>query len=1055
MNRRRRLRSSDERSRHSRAGRPLRPFAEGLEVRALLSADLDPRLLLVNKAGIGSFPSDFTAVGDTTYFVAGDLAHGRELYRTNGTVDGTRLVKDINPGPASSNIHDLTALNGLLLFFADDGSHGEELWRSDGTEDGTFILADVNSGPGGSAPATASAPNTTAVFEGKMFFAANDGVHGTELWATDGTSFGTSIVADINPGAGSSNPAALTVFNGKLYFQATAGAGGSQLFASDGTAAGTTLVKTLNPTGDAGPSDFTAFGGELYFAAADGTNGRQLWKTDGTPAGTVEVTVIPNNPNVRDLTTSGGALFFAADSGLWVSDGTANGTNLVAAVDSPSYLTPLKGKVVFSATTAGHAAQLWESDGTAAGTTMLTDIDQAGFGFEPAATRGNSESRFATLGGDLYFSASDGIAHGRQLWRSDGTAAGTTMVTDINPVGFGTNQLNGLGLYAHYLGSNTDRVAAVNGRLFFSADDGPDGSQLWTSRGLSSDTQMLARLATGTQTSNPTEGYVNVNGITFFDASDGIHGHELWRTDGTAAGTFLVKDIKPGPGDSQPHDLTRFDNKLIFTAVDGIGPNAHGREVWISDGTAAGTFMLKDINPGPDSSVGVDTIFTEVNGVMYFSASDGVGPNAHGLQLWRTDGTTAGTFMVADLNPGTHRVGRNAVVPNDSSPQFLTAFDGKLFFAATDRTHGSQLWVSDGTTQGTTPVTNIDAFGYNYGLYPQDLTVFKGHLFFSANDGVNGAELWESDGTTAGTFMLDDINSGPGSSSPANFTAVGDKLFFTADDGVHGRELWATDGTTVGTALVKDINPGPGSSFHNPSNYAIMANVDGVLLFSADDGAHGLELWRSDGTAAGTTPVRDINPGPGDGIVLPSAYSFTVIGGELFFAAADGVHGDQLWMSNGTPDGTQPVSTTLAFPDPVTLKPLADINGSLYFSANDGIHGLQTWIIPADQIEDLKDHKRAKHHEGDDQQEGRDPSGHDSDLGDRDAILTPALSPGQQAPVSPAALTSNGPSTPSGRGIPARLTAPSGGPLGPLGIIRSRVLQDLARSRRGPIGSLT
>src|SRR5262249_39389838 len=156
-------------------------------------------------------------------------------------------------GPASSHIHDMTALNGLLLFFADDGKHGEELWRSDGTGDGTYLVADINPGTGNAAPAVPSALNTTAVFQGKMFFAASDGTHGTALWETAGPTAGTSFVSDITPGPAASNPAALTVFNGKLYFQATVGTSGSQLFASDGTAAGTGLVKVLNPNGNASP----------------------------------------------------------------------------------------------------------------------------------------------------------------------------------------------------------------------------------------------------------------------------------------------------------------------------------------------------------------------------------------------------------------------------------------------------------------------------------------------------------------------------------------------------------------------------------------------------------------------------------------------------------------------------------------------------------------------------------------------------------------------------------------------------------------------------------
>src|SRR5262249_18361417 len=137
---RRRAVSSPGRSRPARDRRRFRPGPEALDTRALLSTDLDPRLIDVNKAGIGANPSNFTSVGGTTYFLATDRASGQELYRTDGSVKGTRLVKDINPGPASSNIHDMTALNGLLLFFANDGKNGEELRRSDGTKEGTRLV---------------------------------------------------------------------------------------------------------------------------------------------------------------------------------------------------------------------------------------------------------------------------------------------------------------------------------------------------------------------------------------------------------------------------------------------------------------------------------------------------------------------------------------------------------------------------------------------------------------------------------------------------------------------------------------------------------------------------------------------------------------------------------------------------------------------------------------------------------------------------------------------------------------------------------------------------
>ena len=104
--------------------------------------------------------------------------------------------------------------------------------------------------------------------------------------------------------------------------------------------------------------------------------------------------------------------------------------------------------------------------------------------------------------------------------------------------------------------------------------------------------------------------------------------------------------------------------------------------------------------------------------------------------------------------------------------------------------------------------------------------------------------------------MLRDINLGAADSSPGELTNVNGMLFFTADDGVNGRELWKSDGTAAGTVLVEDIRLGAGNS-SLPSQ---LTNVNGVLFFTADDGVNGRELWKSDGTAAGTVLVKDISP---------------------------------------------------------------------------------------------------------------------------------------------------------------------------------------------------
>jgi ELWxxDGT repeat protein len=230
--------------------------------------------------------------------------------------------------------------------------------------------------------------------------------------------------------------------------------------------------------------------------------------------------------------------------------------------------------------------------------------------------------------------------------------------------------------------------------------------------------------------------------------------------------------------------------------------------------------LVKDIAPFGANSYPAD--FTNVNGTLFFKATDFF----HGYELWRTDGTAAGTVMVKDINPGR----------GDSLPFALTNVSGTLFFQATDGTRGFELWRSDGSAAGTVLVKDINAGAGS--SYPEYLTNVGGTLFFSANNGVSGPELWRSDGTTPGTVLIKNINPSNVGSSPAGLTNVNGTLFFSANNGTSGPELWQSNGTAPGTVLVRDINPGPAGS--NPS---YLTNVGGVLYFSADDGVHGVEPW--------------------------------------------------------------------------------------------------------------------------------------------------------------------------------------------------------------------
>ena len=188
------------------------------------------------------------------------------------------LVKDITSNTFDSNPTQLTDVNGTLFFRANDGN-GNDLWKTDGTAEGTVKVRDFNNG----------ALNIFIRLGDLLIFVANDGSSGAELWRSDGTAAGTTLVKDINPGSAISNPSNLCVVGGVLYFAATSPGIGSELWRSDGTSAGTFLVKDILPLGGFGsnPASLTNVNGTLFFAANDGISGTELWKSDGTTAGTV------------------------------------------------------------------------------------------------------------------------------------------------------------------------------------------------------------------------------------------------------------------------------------------------------------------------------------------------------------------------------------------------------------------------------------------------------------------------------------------------------------------------------------------------------------------------------------------------------------------------------------------------------------------------------------------------------------------------------------------------------------------------------------------------
>ncbi len=519
--------------------------------------------------------------------------------------------------------------------------------------------------------------------------------------------------------------------------------------------------------------------------------------------------------------------------------------------------------ILYFPATDGAGRELWRSDGTAAGTFRFADINPGVLSSNP--------SEFLVIGQTLYFAA-EGATGGNELWKTDGTVAGTVRVKDIVPGAAWSNPSN---------------LTNVNGTLFFIATESWINHSLWKSDGTEAGTEFI----TGIATSEFSAYLTNVNGTLFFQNSDPANGAELWKSDGTAAGTMLVKNIAPSGGSSNPRDLINFNGTLYFHASDGVT----GGELWKSNGTEAGTVLVKDVAPGPVGSIPFE--FTFMNGELYFLAFQ---PNEE-RKIWKTDGTGVGT------------------VPVTNSPQNiwdLTAVGDQLFYTVNNNLQ-RELWRSDGTNAGTILLADIGT-----GSVPAvnaDLSAVGDTLYFTATDPVHGIELWKSDGTPAGTGIVADVATGTLSASPARLTNVNGTLFFAANDRSNGLGLWKTTGTTAGTDLVEHLQVDDDSGY--TSFYFL--DIGGIVYFTGNDGVTGRELYKTDGTSAGTTLVKDIAPGRESGVRIGFLGNFSELDGMLFFNGSG-----KLWKSDGTSDGTAVVYSALdAAPENLT-----NVNGTLFFS---------------------------------------------------------------------------------------------------------------------------
>lgn len=407
------------------------------------------------RLGGGSDPMDITAMGSTAFFSAIGLG-GRELWKSDGTEGGTKRVKDINPGGASSNPFPSTVVGSLVFFSADDGTHGRELFVSDGTGAGTHLVKDINF-------AGSSFPDELANVNGTLYFSAV-AAGGRELYKSDGSATGTTRVKDVRLGPKSSNPTEITAVGSVAYFAAFNKATGfRQIWRTDGTAPGTYALDQFDSYGRA--RHLARVGSNLYFlgdTTSGCAGGTFLYRTDGTNEGTTIVSYV--NDDEALLTASFKNRLFLSEYGT-LSKTNLAGDNLIQVkdfddptlddratiVDMHRIGTKLYLMVNISIYDGSLYSlverQLWTSDGTSSGTVMI-----AGWGpmyVDPLMT---------SIAGELFFWSVG--PNGHEIWSSDGSGAGTTRVAEL-----GDDYPNDL--------------VVVSDSLYFGHDDGVHGRELW------------------------------------------------------------------------------------------------------------------------------------------------------------------------------------------------------------------------------------------------------------------------------------------------------------------------------------------------------------------------------------------------------------------------------------------------------------------------------------------------------------------------------------------------------------------------------------------------
>lgn len=854
------------------------PQLESLEPRLLMTAQaaLTPQLLkdtdLRAAVELDSNPDSFVVLNDRAIFAATNATSGRELWITDGTSDGTRLLKDVQPGEVSSAPQNLVKVGNSVFFTANDGSHGRELWKTDGTDAGTVLVADLNAGGSGTNFLELVDSNGTAflatedslfrsdgteagttlvqsglpgiaeltVFQGDVFFATTSG-----LMRSNGTAAGTTLVSSLR------SVAELAATSTTLFFKASRNNTDVELFKSDGTDAGTVRVKDINPSGPSNPTSLRLVGNQLYFLANDGSHGIELWTSNGVGTGTKLVTDLTpgiySNPIKLLGDLNGQLCFWAANFEIGFTDGTAAGTRMLTATGSkqmdlnatPTVAVRFGNRLIFNGWRNGGANAIWSTDGTNAGTLRLS------------YSNGGSPGNLIALGSQVVFTQSD-ATQGRELWTTNGTVAGTKLLKDINSDG--TRGVN----------SMTEKAASLIGQP------------------------------------------VEANGKLFFLSSDAIGRLQVWQSNGTSAGANQVTNLI---GSAQ--SLVAAANRAFFVESRfDAATNTTSYAVWCTDGFK--TTVLRSSTQSPQLGA--------ANGLVYISTGD---------SLWQTNGTVAGTkSLLSGLNI-----------------RHLTTADSNLFFTEINASSGERLMRWNGTA--AVPLTDFHKSSLMQLIAPQITTVGNRMLFLDLQN-----HLRSSDGTVAGTIRFDMVVS--------KIVRIGMQVivFNAQTTASFPAAAYITDGTVAGTRMISDAITTPVA---DGQDMALWINGE-VLVYQLGTRETTTILAGDNNRVFGRNAtglvIANHNTGETTTLLgLPTTdkivTSFLASDGRFYFTTTNDVADTgQLWTSDGTAAGTvmlrafQRVANTPNRADEdIPFGEFSEVNGRVIVPVQNAAYGFEPWVI--------------------------------------------------------------------------------------------------------------